>query len=121
WSPDLETWTVRPPLVAPSEVFAHLEVLQLAKVGDQRMLLFCGPRHADRHETPDASGVWMAPVGETLTDVRIDDARLVAPAPLYAGRIVHDRASTPVLLAFSGAPGSAEALSGITDPIGWDA
>lgn len=118
WSPDLEKWTVRPPLGRRSERFAHLEVLQITELNGEKVMLFCGSSSADDHdETAEASGVWAVRVGDAMGDVRVDDAQLIAPAPLYAGRMVRDRAGVPVLLAFIGAPGSAHELDGITDPI----
>ncbi|WP_152545317.1 hypothetical protein [Microbacterium sp. CH12i] len=87
-------------------------------MGGEKVLLFCGPRRTDKRQgAADASGVWMVSVRGELGDVRVDDAQLIAGTPLYAGRIVHDRSGTPVLLAFIGAPGSEHELAGITDPM----
>ena len=112
WSPDLDTWTVQPPLTDPAPAFPHLEVLQLAELDGTPVLLFCATR------SDGADGVWAVPAAAVPTGIRIDDARLILPAPAYAGRIVTDRAGIPVLLAFTrdetGAP------VGITDPVAAD-
>jgi len=115
WSPDLDQWTVRPPLGRASRDFAHLEVLQLARVDGHDVLVFCAPRH-DEAGRASTSGVWAVPVTDGLGQVDVDRAELVAPSPWYAGRVVHDRSGAPVLLGFIGAPGAAE-LTGITDPV----
>ncbi|WP_127473255.1 glycoside hydrolase family 68 protein [Microbacterium sulfonylureivorans] len=117
-STDLERWTVRPPLSPPSAVFPHLEVLQVVDVGGKSVVVFCGARTADENRTSDApaEGVWAVEAPGFPAAVRVDDARLIAPAPYYAGRIVHDRSGAPVLLAFIGSPGS-DTLLGIADPI----
>lgn len=118
WSSDLETWVVKPPLGEPSADFAHLEVLQVAEVDGRRVLVFCGPRNTDAAQgTTSTSGVWVVLVADGLDAVRVDDAHLIEPSPLYAGRIVHDRTGRAVLLAFVGAPGADHELGGITDPI----
>ena len=40
WSPDLEAWQLRPPLSAPGQGFAQLEVVQTARVDGQDLLMF---------------------------------------------------------------------------------
>lgn len=108
WSPDLDTWTVQPPLIEPSRRFPHLEVLQVAEVDGTPVVLFCATR------SDGADGVWVATADALPRHAPVDAARLLLPAPGYAGRIVADRAGVPVLLAFSrddsGAP------IGVTDP-----
>ncbi|MDT0157951.1 glycosyl hydrolase family 32 [Microbacterium sp. ARD32] len=118
WSQDLETWVVKPPLGTQSSRFAHLEVLQTAEIEGETVLVFCGSRHGDGPRSDGAeSGVWMVGVDGALDEVCVDDARLIAAAPLYAGRIVRDRSGESVMLAFVGAPGSGHELDGITDPL----
>lgn len=118
WSADLETWIIRPPLGSASKEFPHLEVLQSAEVDGEGLLIFCGTRYGrDSTDRIGTSGVWALPVVGELGDVCVDDAQLIAPAPLYAGRIVRDRSGAAVLMAFVGAPGSDSELDGITDPL----
>lgn len=115
-SPDLERWTVQPPLSVPSALFPHLEVLQVVDVDDKTIVVFCGARTAGDGRAAAAEGVWAVEAPDFPRSVPIDDARLIAPAPYYAGRIIHDRAGAPVLLAFIGSP-SSDTLLGIVDPI----
>ena len=117
WSGDLERWSVRPPLSPPSAAFPHLEVLQVVDVQGKTVVVFCGSRTVGDglHDAP-AEGVWAVEAPGFPTSVPVDDARLIAPAPYYAGRIVHDRSGAPVLLAFIGSP-SSDNLLGIADPI----
>lgn len=114
-SDDLDTWMVRPPLSSPSGCFPHLEVLQLTEIDGSPVLVFCGPRAANADEQP-VEGVWAVSAEGGLASVTVDDAHLLAPAPLYAGRIVRDRSGRDVLLAFIGSPASGQ-LGGITDPL----
>lgn len=116
WSADLDHWVVRPPVGVASERFAHLEVLQLARVNGHDVLVFCAPRHDEPGGAATMSGVWAVPVTDGLGLVDVDAAQLVAPSPWYAGRVVQDRTGTPMLLGFIGAPGS-DGLTGITDPV----
>ncbi len=118
WSPDLESWTVRPPLSAPATTFPHCEVFQLVDLGDREVLVFCGPRtdpRASRSAVPTV-GVWAVSVERFPARVDLEEAELIAPAPYYAGRIVRDRSGSPALLAFVGAPGS-EFDGSISDPM----
>lgn len=117
WSPDLERWVVLEPLSAPSHDFPHLEVLQVVDIEGRPSVIFCASRRHEHGDDPAAyAGVW-AVAGSPLTErIDVDRASLLAPAPLYAGRVVRDRGGEQVLLAFIGSPGSAQ-LDGITDPI----
>lgn len=116
-SPDLDAWTVRPPIGASSQVFPHLEVLQAVEIDGVPSLVFCGPRHDRGVDGPVVTtGVWAVPWSGPSGDARVDDARLIASAPHYAGRIVRDRAGVPRLLAFIGAP-RADFAGTISDPM----
>jgi beta-fructofuranosidase len=114
WSPDLDTWTVQPPLSAPARAFAHLEVLQVVDVdGGGPVVLFCAAR-----TSPEAgAGVWALRAGAVPRGARVDEARLILAKPYYAGRIVRDREGEPVVLAFSEAPSGKVGPTGITDPM----
>jgi beta-fructofuranosidase len=117
WSADLEEWVVLPPLSAPSRDFPHLEVLQVADIDGVPTVVFCASRrHSAGDDVSEYEGVW-AISGSPLEGIlSIDDARLIAPAPLYAGKVVEDRRGRSVLLAFVGSPGTTQ-LEGITDPL----
>ena len=82
-SPDLLEWTVQPPLSTPAG-FGHLEVLQVAVVDGQPLLLFCAATGTTRHR------IWVVP-GPTVPgpwDVTV--ARPFAHPHLYAPRLVPD-------------------------------
>ncbi|MDL5351439.1 glycoside hydrolase family 68 protein [Microbacterium sp. zg-YB36] len=117
WSADLDSWAVRPPVGPRANDFPHLEVLQIAEVGSQSILLFCGPRTRVGFERDEVTtGIWAVPCPDFPRHVQVDDAELIAAAPHYAGRIVHDRAGVPVLMTFIGSAGS-EFLGTISDPM----
>lgn len=109
WSPDLDTWTAQPHLGAVSTRFPHLEVLQTVQVGEEHLTLFCATR------SDGVDGVWAMPTGQVPIDASPDDARLIAAAPAYAGRVVRGRDGSPALLAFTRDAGGAPL--GISDPI----
>ncbi|MEV4758507.1 family 43 glycosylhydrolase [Micromonospora sp. NPDC049559] len=84
-SPDLVTWTVRPPLSAPAG-FGHLEVPQVAVVDGQPLLLFC----TNAATTARGTGhrIWTA-TGPTVNGPW--DVASATPFPhphLYAPRLV---------------------------------
>ncbi|MFI8634062.1 glycosyl hydrolase family 32 [Microbacterium sp. NPDC077663] len=113
WSPDLDTWTAQPHLGAVSTRFPHLEVLQTVEAAGEHLTLFCATR------SDGVDGVWGMPTGPVPDDARPDDARLLAPAPAYAGRVVRDRDGVPVLLAFT--RDAAGAPLGVADPVDLEA
>lgn len=117
WSPDLERWVVLEPLSAPSHDFPHLEVMQVVELDGRPSVVFCASRRHEHGDDPrEYEGVW-AVAGDPLTErIDVDRASLLAPAPLYAGKVVRDRQGRQVLLAFAGSPGTTD-LDGITDPI----
>lgn len=115
-SADLTTWTAGPPLGPSSAEFPHLEVLQRIDHGGRTFLTFSAARHPAGGGM--VSGVWAVEAPADLEGVDVDTARLIAPDPYYAGRIVRDRSDNLVLLAFSGGgPGSTEAPQGVSDPL----
>lgn len=119
WSPDLDTWEIRPPLGKVSEQFPHLEVLQYADVDGEPVLFFSGPRFNGDEGGSGVHGVWAVAVPDGLERVDVDTAQAATATARYAGRMVRDRSGTPVLLSFIGTPGSDD-LGGITDPVAID-
>lgn len=121
-SPDLETWTVQPPLSAPDAGFGHLEVLQIVTVDGHDVLIFScdgqdltGPRAGQR------GGVWQVPVESWTGPFAIERAQLLVDERLYAGKIVRDRQGRSVLLAFENGRGD-DFVGRLADPIPvrWD-
>lgn len=117
-SDDMQTWTAQPPLSARGGGFEHLEVLQVAQIEGHWMALFCcdqpkltGARRGQQ------GGVWAMPAEGVVGPFDPASAYLIAPWPLYAGRVVRDRAGRWVFLAFE-ANGEGAAFAGrITNPI----
>jgi beta-fructofuranosidase len=88
WSPDLETWEVRPPLTAPAG-FGQLEVPQVTVVDGRPVLVFsCW---ADRMDRDGRGGVWIAPGDSLLGPWDLDAAAPIPHPSLYAARLVQDR------------------------------
>ncbi|GAA4267402.1 glycosyl hydrolase family 32 [Frondihabitans peucedani] len=125
-SPDLEEWTLQPPLSSPGAGFAHLEVPQLVEVDGAAVLLFsCNtPALSDAARAQGLTGgIWSVPVSVPLQEVDVARARLLASERLYSGRILPDRTGAPVLLAFDMADADGGFLGSISDPVpvGWAA
>lgn len=97
------------PRSAGQRLAHYLEVLQTVLVGEEQLTLFCATR------SDGVEDVWAMPTGQVPVDARPDDARLIAAAPAYAGRVVRGRDGSPVLLAFTRDAGGAPL--GISDPI----
>ncbi|WP_330176933.1 glycosyl hydrolase family 32 [Streptomyces sp. NBC_01498] len=119
-SPDLQEWTVRPPLSRVGAGFAHLEVPQIATVdGETVLLLSCDtPRlSAARREADRVGGIWSVPAPATLGPYPVEEARLVLDESLYSGRLVEDRTGRTVLLAFHNSGSDAGFPGAVSDPI----
>jgi beta-fructofuranosidase len=91
WSPDLETWTVRPPLSSPAG-FGQLEVLQVAEAdGRWRLLFSCFPGELgpERRASDDRRGdVYLVEAAGPLGPFDIESAVSLDAPGLYAARIV---------------------------------
>lgn len=100
-SPDLMTWTVRPPLTGETP-FGQMEVTQVARIGEQWVLVFCvAAEHVstDRGLTPQ-TGTWSAPADSPTGPYHVERAELIGDGALYAGRIVQDSSGVWNLLGF---------------------
>ncbi|KQT75104.1 glycoside hydrolase family 68 protein [Microbacterium sp. Leaf436] len=98
-SEDLRSWHVQPPLTAPGEGFAHLEVVQRIVLGGRPMIVFSAHSaviSAERLSAGARTGVWTAPWDASI-DLR--DAQNVDAPDLYSGRII-STPDGPVLLGF---------------------
>lgn len=115
-SPDLSTWTVQPPLTAPGAGFAHLEVFQDVRIGDQRIIVFAAHHDvigASKRRAGATTGTFAAP----WTDhIELERAVNLTGPNMYSGRIIHTSAG-PMLLAFRLFDASGHFLGGISDPV----
>ena len=108
-SPDLLKWTVQPPLSTPAG-FGHLEVIQVAVVDGQPLLLFCAAAGTAEHR------IWVVP-GPTVSgpwDVTV--ARPFAHPHLYAPRLVPDDRGGWIIIGFVDTVDGAF-VGALTDPI----
>lgn len=118
-SPDLQTWTVQPPLSEPGAGFAHLEVPQTAVIDGQPVLLFScdtarlAPRRLAVGQT---GGIWVLEADSLRGPFDAGTARLLAPEALYSGRAIQDRSGAWMMLAFSNAADDGGFGGMIADP-----
>ncbi len=119
-SPDLVTWTVRPPVAGPGS-FGHLEVSQQISMAGRHYLIFSVPGDmqpgvdADRALTGIGYAVADAPEGR----YRPGPTPFVyadRPGTLYAGRIVVDD-DRPVLVATLHNDANGDFVGAISDPL----
>lgn len=120
-SPDLRTWTVRPPVSRPESGFAHLEVAQITKVDDRDVLLFdcLGTELTGGH--PGRGGIWSLPLEGSVPDADrpwdVTAARRLTDEQLYVGKIVTDPVGRAVLLAFHNTAPDGSFGGVISDPM----
>lgn len=114
-SPDLESWETLAPLPGADPRFAHLEVLQIAEVAGEQVLVFSASTGAVAGE--GTGGIWI------LDDIRFPDsldlagATLLAGESLYSGKILTNRLGDAVLLAFEQGIDGEPFVGRIADPI----
>jgi beta-fructofuranosidase len=102
-SPDMVTWTARPPLSEPGSGFGQLEVPQVEQVDGEHVLVFSCLRSefsATRRQGPGTGGVWAARAAGPLGPYDVAAATPLTDDSLYAGRLIMDRTGQWVLIAF---------------------
>lgn len=117
-SPDLETWTVRPPLSAPAG-FGQMEVPQVAVVDGKPFLLFCcWPVHMtpERRASWTGGGMWVAPGDSLLGPWDLEHAQTFDHPSLYAARLVERGPDDWVLVGFRDIE-EGRFVGEITDPL----
>jgi beta-fructofuranosidase len=124
-SPDLDVWTVQPPLSAPGAGFGHLEVPQLATVDGRHVLIFSslhGELTAARRAAGERGGVWSVPVDSPTGPYDITKATLLTDESLYAGRLLQDREGGWWLFSFNHVDEHGTFIGSLSDPIpvSWD-
>ena len=91
WSRDLENWTVLPPLSAPGEGFAHLEVPQVVCIDGHWALIFsCDTAHlaGQRARVGEQGGIWALRISDPRAPIRLGSAVRLTGDEYYAGRVV---------------------------------
>lgn len=124
-SPDLTTWTVRPPLSEPGAGFGHLEVPQVETVDGQQVLVFSslrGELTQSRRDAGERGGVWSVSVDSATGPFDIAKATRLTDESLYAGRLLRDRDGAWWLFAFHHVDAAGHFVGSLSDPlpVGWD-
>jgi beta-fructofuranosidase len=103
-SPDLDTWTLRPPLCAPGAGFGQLEVLQNKIIDGRPVLVFtCHPQEmtAERRAASGDYCTWSVPSPGLLGPWDISLARPFTAEPdLFAAPLVQQRDGSWVIVGF---------------------
>lgn len=117
-SPDLDAWTVEPPLAAPDAGFGHLEVLRTAVVDGQTILLFsCQSGDMGGQRAGRDGGIWAVNAASPAGPFPIEDAYRVTDESLYVGELVQRRDGRWAMLAFRNIDADGAFVGEITDPI----
>lgn len=124
-SPDMNTWTVQPPLSAPGAGFGHLEVPQLATIDGRHVLIFAslhGELTAERQKAGERGGVWSVPVDSPTGPYDITKATRLTDESLYAGRLLQDRDGMWWLFAFNHVDANGDFIGSLSEPmaVDWD-
>jgi len=125
-SPDLRRWQVGPPLSKPGSGFGHIECPQLASVDGRLVLVFSclEPEFSAARRGSGATGGILYVAADSPTGpFDIAAARPLTSDAFYCGRLVHDRAGQPMLLAFLYFDEARQFLGELSDPmpVGWEA
>jgi beta-fructofuranosidase len=124
-SPDLRRWEVRPPLSKVGSGFGHIECPQVASVEGRLVLMFSclDPQFsAARRASGATGGIFYVPTDSHTGPFDIATARQLTSDALYCGRLIHDRAGQPVLLAFRYFDQARRFLGELSDPmpVAWE-
>ena len=124
-SSDLRRWQVGPPLSRPGSGFGHIECPQLASVDGRHVLVFSclDPEFsAARRGTGATGGILYVAADSPTGPFDIAAARPLTSDAFYCGRLVHDRAGQPMLLAFLYFDEARQFLGELSDPmpVGWE-
>lgn len=87
-SPDLATWTVRPPLSEPSGRFDWLEVIQVVEVEGRWVALFNCLSPEMPGARPGAGGIWSVPVSGPGEPVDVGSATRLTGEASYVGKVL---------------------------------
>ena len=119
-SHDLRTWALQPPLSAPGEGFAQLEVMQVVDTDPPTLVFSCLPSERSTSADPVSdAGIWTTTGASMIGPFDLRNARPVTGSSLYSGRLVRRRDSGEwALLAFQHDETSS-VFGTIIDPVPW--
>jgi beta-fructofuranosidase len=124
YSLDLLNWEILPPLSESGAGFGDLEVTQISVIDGRPVLLFsCLNREfsiarRSAGETGGGSGgVWAVPSESILGPFDIYDAKLITDDKLYAGRMIQNRESQWLFLAFANDDAEGNFVGHLADPM----
>ncbi len=123
-SPDLTEWTVQEPLSAPGAGFGQAEVIQIADVDGQPILLFsclATELAGARRVTGGSGGIWALAADSVIGPFDLGRAVAVTDDSLYVGRLLQDRSGRWLLFAFRNRGPDGSFVGAITDPMPFNA
>ncbi len=99
-SKDLNSWSAPLPLLRDSG-FGQIEVTQVEQIDGNWVLIFCVAKEfIQNRDEKFQSGTYSAPADSPIGPFHLDQAELIGPAGLYAGRIIKDRQGKWNLMGF---------------------
>ncbi len=122
-SNDLMDWEIQPALSSAGGGFGDLEVTQINVVNGRPVLLFSclrrefsAVRKAAGEKGGGEGGVWAVPAESVVAQFDIMNAQLLTNHELYAGRLIQDRNSQWLLLAFANDDDDGNFVGHLADP-----
>ena len=127
-TPGLATSTpgsLRPPLTAPGQGFAQLEVPEIAEVDGQLLLMFSclGKDLSLEKRASTAGGIWVAAAESPLGPYDLRNAQLITKRDMYVGRLIKKRETGETMfLAFHHDGEKGDFVGEIIDPrpVAWN-
>lgn len=122
-SDDLMNWEILPALSNSGGGFGDLEVTQINLVQSKPVLLFSclrrefsAVRKSAGEKGGGKGGVWAVPSDSVLGPFDVKNAQLITNHELYSGRLIKDRNSQWVLLAFANDDDDGNFVGHLADP-----
>jgi len=119
-SADLCSWTVCPPLSAPTAGFGQLEVPQVEVIDDHPVLVFSclGTELSNsRKAAGEIGGIWSVPAASLTGPYDVARAVRITDESLYSGRLIKDRSGNWMMLAFRNTDPHGRFIGELTDPM----
>lgn len=119
-SPDLTTWTIRPPLSGPHTGFGQLEVAQVETIAGRPVLVFscmAAELSLARRAAGETGGIWALNPENVTGPYDVGRAYRLTDETYYAGRLIRDRAGDWWLLAFAHTGRDGSFVGQLSDPM----
>jgi beta-fructofuranosidase len=119
-SPDLEHWTIQPPLSEAGSGFGQLEVTQVETIQGRPVVIFScmtSELSQSRRDAGETGGIWALNADVLTGPFDVRRAYRLTDETFYAGRLVRDRTGDWWLLAFYHTGPDGSFVGQLSDPM----